>query len=440
MRACRGRNCAPVIIRRLISIRRAAWEQVFLIRAVLVFSALLTLAVLISCGGGNNSGAPISHLAKRAFVSNDFSSVLQIIDAQKDVNSGFTITTNARPGPMFLPADRKHTLVFSLASNVLQLVDNATEALTGNVNLPGASSSFVLLADANTAFAAVPSASVVDVVTFSSSAITASVTVNDANRVVLSHNEGKLLVFSDPRASQDTVTVVDVASKAATATISGFSRPVFGVFSSDDTKAYIMNCGPECGGAAADANGNTSVSVVDMTANPPVITQNLVVSAATVGLLDGSNLYVAGTPPGKDCGGNPAGITCGRLDVVNTSNLSVVTSGLVISDGFHDRMELASDNRVYIGARTCTNIAASSSTAARGCLSIFNRSAGTAVVPPTFGDVTGIAPIMGRDVVYVVQTGPNQNGELEIFNAATDALQPTQVDIVGDAIDVKDIE
>src|SRR5581483_6051346 len=225
------------------------------------------------------------------------------------------------------------------------------------------------------------------------------------NRLVLSNNGGKLLVFPDPRAGIDTVTVIDTGSKAVTATIGGFSRPVFGVFTSDDTKAYIMNCGPECGGAAADANGNTSVSVLDMTANPPAITQSVVVSAATVGLLNGGSLYVAGTPPGADCAGSPPGLTCGRRNVVNTSNLTVSTTGVVISDGFHDRMVSTSNNRVYIGARTCTNIQASSSASARGCLSIFNTSSNTAVVPPTFGDVTGIAPIMGRDVVYVVQQG-----------------------------------
>jgi hypothetical protein len=125
---------------------------------------------------------------------------------------------------------------------------------------------------------------------------------------------------------------------------------------------------------------------------------------------------------------------------VNTSNLAGPTSGVVISDGFHDRMVSASNNRIYIGAQTCTNIQGSSSATTRGCLSIFNTSSNTAVVTPTFGDVTGIAPIMGRDVVYVIQQGPNHNGELEIFDTATDALQPTQVDIVGNAIDVVDVE
>ncbi|MBV9608408.1 MAG: hypothetical protein JO187_02530 [Acidobacteria bacterium] len=401
--------------------------------------AVALLVTSIGCGGGNNSATAGSHLAKRAFVSNDQTSTLQIIDATKDVNSGFTISVGSRPGPMFLSNDKKFTLVFSRTTNLLQLVDNSTETGTASVTLQDLSDSFVLLSDGKTAFAAVRNVGV-DVIDFSTATITSTIAGGFPKRVVLSHNGAKLLVFPDPTGNQDSITVIDTASKAATATITGFSRPVYGVFSSDDSKAYVMNCGPECGGAAADASGNTSVSTVDLTTTPPTITQNVVVAAATVGLLDSSNLYVAGTPPGANCGGNPAGVACGRLSVVNTSTMTVSTSGVVITDGYHDRMELGTNNRLYVGARTCTNIAATGSTAARGCLSIFNSAAGTAVVPATFGDVTGLAPIAGRDVVYVIQTGQNQNGELEIFNTGTDALQSTQVDIVGNAIDVKDIE
>jgi hypothetical protein len=63
------------------------------------------------------------------------------------------------------------------------------------------------------------------------------------------------------------------------------------------------------------------------------------------------------------------------------------------------------------------------------------------VIPPQIGDVTGIQPIAGRNVVYVVQ-----NGGLGIYDTTTDKLQvsPTnsqnnngQVDIVGQLFDVK---
>ena len=102
-------------------------------------------------------------------------------------------------------------------------------------------------------------------------------------------------------------------------------------------------------------------------------------------------------------------------------------------------MEMGANNQLFIGARTCTNInvAASGSTPGevRGCLSIFDTVKSTAVVPPKIGDVTGIQPISRRNVVYVVQ-----NGNLSIYDTTTDQLQATQVDIIGQAVDVKQVD
>jgi hypothetical protein len=65
-------------------------------------------------------------------------------------------------------------------------------------------------------------------------------------------------------------------------------------------------------------------------------------------------------------------------------------------------------------------------------LSIFNPTKSSIVIPPANGNVTGIQPITGRNVVYVCQ-----NGVLNIYNTTTNALQTTQVDIVGQAVDVE---
>jgi hypothetical protein len=56
-------------------------------------------------------------------------------------------------------------------------------------------------------------------------------------------------------------------------------------------------------------------------------------------------------------------------------------------------------------------------------------------VPPVNFDVTGIAPISNRNIVYVVQ-----GGELNIYDTTTDALTPTQIDVVGKAVDVKYVD
>jgi hypothetical protein len=94
---------------------------------------------------------------------------------------------------------------------------------------------------------------------------------------------------------------------------------------------------------------------------------------------------------------------------------------------------------LFIGARTCTNIKVPASGSnpgeVRGCLSIFNTAKSSAIVPPAIGEVTGIQPINRRSVVYVAQ-----NGQLTIYDTTTDTLQTTQVDIIGQAVDVKQVD
>jgi DNA-binding beta-propeller fold protein YncE len=257
-----------------------------------------------------------------------------------------------------------------------------------------------------------------------------------ASTLVLSPTGGKLLVFGAAGEHVDTLVVIDTAAaKTTPATaatqIGGFDRPVSAVFSSDGSKAYVLNCGPECGGTAA------SVTVLDMTANPPVAVSNIPVPAATVGLLNGNNLFVAGTP-----GGTP-GALAGRLSVLDTTALAPPASPVPISDGYHNLMELASNNKLFIGAApTCT----------AGCLTIFDTSNGQAAVDGTTGNVTGIAPINGRNVAYVVEdvaAGSSHCqgqlpclGKLRIYDttASTPTLTPTQIDVTGKAVDVKYVD
>jgi len=186
---------------------------------------------------------------------------------------------------------------------------------------------------------------------------------------------------------------------------------VSGVFSSDDSTAFILNCGPECGGTAA------KVTTLNMASN--TLGASVAVSAATVGYLDSSgNLYVAGTAAGG-----------GKLDVVNTSSLTVSKSGVAISDGTHTLMAMGSNGKLFVASRTCSNDI-------QGCLSIFDTAAGSAMLSAAGGgDVTGIEPVSGRNVVYVIE-----GGELIIYDTTTSQPQATQIDIVGKAFDVRVVD
>jgi hypothetical protein len=430
---------------------------------------LLTAAslILVSCGTNYNNGIGTTPGANPAtikvhvFVSNPLfpnatttAPVLNVVDGQRDLLSPGVISVGATstiPGLMVLFPNKRFTLVFSAANNSLTVVNNVSESVaqtsggkSASITLPGFSESIVVAPDNVTGFAAVPNAlltgqspGVVDVLDLSADVISAAVPVPGARYLAQSHNGNRILVFGS---RPDTVTVlspsaVGISTDPRTDVQSLlFDHPVWGVFSSDDSTAYILNCGPECGGTTA------SITLLDMNSNLPGPT--IPIDAGTIGLLSGNILYVAGTKPGANtCVGSSTttlATTCGEVSTVDLGSMAV-TATATITDGYHNRIEMGANSRLFIGARTCTNIKAPSSGSSpgevRGCLSIVNTSKSTVVVPPRQGDVTGIQPISRRNVVYVIQ-----NGELGIYDTTTDKLQTTQVDIIGQAVDVKQVD
>ena len=436
------------------------------------FSVLAFLAItgLVSCGYSSSSTQTTgTGLTFRAFVSNPLTTVggttlpaLQIIDASKDVlatNAVNVASVISDPGMMAVSPNKKFTLVFSAANQSLALIDNVSEAPaqngTGNsvsaIALPDFTESMFISADNSTGYAAVRNApvtgkspGVLEVVSLNTLSITNSLPIPNVHYVAQSHNGNRILAFGD---NQNTVTIVVPAyigtNQNATITVCQdgtsqtdpslcdpnapkiFDHPVWGVFNSDDTKAYILSCGPECGGSAAN------VAVLDLTTNTAVA--GVAVAASTIGTLDGSTLYVAGTPPNTACGSGTAATTCGTVQSVNVNSMTASTP-LLVTDGYHYRMEMGSNGQVFLGAKACTDIDISGGEV-RGCLSVFNSKTNGVVIPPETGDVagvTGIQPITDRNVVYVVE-----GGELWIYDTTTDKLQPTQIDLVGQAVDVK---
>jgi len=445
--------------------------------AILLGLSLVVLG-LAACGGAGGGG--VSHLSKRAFVSNDFDGSLHIEDTAHDVESGFTIATGSQPGAMALSLDKSITLVFDAGVSSLAVVSNSSESVLGHISLPGLSTSYVSMADNTVGFAAVTSSNVtpcaprcVEVVNLATTfAVTSTINLdttsqlplNATTTLVLGPAQNKLLVFGGPGEHVDTLTVIDTATAETTpataATQLGplncppaapqcLSRPVSAVFSGNSNTAYILNCGSECGGTPASA----SVTVLDLTQTPPALTMTIPVDGATTGLMSGNTLYVAGSPPGAGCTCPPGNVcetpataatTCGRLEVINTAANppTVTTSGVVISDGYHNHMELTSNNKLFIGAITCS----------AGCLTIYDTAANQPSVDSITGDVAGIAPITGRNVVYVVETVAAGSldcvgqlpcvGKLRIYDdtASVPTLTPTQIDVVGKAVDVKYVD
>jgi hypothetical protein len=215
--------------------------------------------------------------------------------------------------------------------------------------------------------------------------------------------------------------------------VSGFDHPIFGFLSSDNTQAWILNCGPQCGGTQA------SVQVLDLVHGTAGVA--VPVDAAETAFMVNQTLYVAGTPPtpNNSCAGiTTAAPSCGRLDVVDLPSMTV-TNTLVITDGFHTQMNIQ-DGQLFVGAKDCSNVVPPTvgTGEQRGCLAIVNTvtsnlSQGNVVFPPANGDVTGLQPITNRTIMYVVE-----GGALHIYDTRTDAIYPlTSITIVGNAVDVK---
>ena len=417
---------------------------------------------IVSCGS-NSSLSNMQHKASglgfRAFVSNPLfpngainSPVLNIVNASQDVLSPSPISllgTSASPGLMVVSSDLSRTMVFSPTGNTVAVVDNTTESIASipgtttpvpPIMLPGTTESMFIGNDNLTAYAAVPTAPItgsapgaVVVMSIGSGTVTATIPVPGAHYLVGSPDGNHLLVFSD---NSDNVTVITTAlvgtnqdPRQPPGGIGGFHRPVWAIFSGNTT-AYIFNCGLECGGvSAADMTPGINTFTIGDAAPSALVP----LSAATYGLLNGNTLYVAGTPPGTRCGAGTAAATCGTLNVVDANSLKVTKGPILIPDGYHDRMQLGANGQLFVGSHSCTSINISGGEV-RGCLAIVDTNSFKVVIPPQIGDVTGIQPITGRNVVYVCQ-----GGVFQIFDTTTDQLlvQIRMIDILGQSTDVK---
>jgi len=470
------------------------------LKKVLIFLLFVLPATLtwFSCGGSNSSSG-VSGIAFRAFLSNNVSagtslSGIYIVNAQNDVRGPATpISAGNTPGVMVVTPNRTQTLVFSgnglqTSDNQFTIISNATEKPAFHFTLPGMTESFVVSPDSSTAYVALPTAVVtgqspglVGVVSLLTGAFAGQAPVPSVHYLAINNSGSLLLGFMDNSDSVAVITPSQIGIGNAVTYIGGqgvFDRPVAAFFSSDDSTAYVVSCGAECGGSQAGVqqyNLVTNQLVASVPACIPNPGSNPVTclgpAAGSVALLNGSTMYLAGTPYAPGGGESllcPAGTTqaqyCGQLTIIDLSTMSVTnTSEIIITDGYHNRIALAANGQLFIGSHTCTEIVPPvpppPGAEVRGCLSIYNTlasavgnaPAGGVLVPPVNGDVTGIQPIVTQraknsppEVVYLVQ-----GGSLNIYDATTDALeynpnnpeQPGEVrGLVGYFFDVKTVD
>jgi hypothetical protein len=437
------------------------------LKQTVIFTVLLCgLASFIACGNGNNNTSTPPPPSHRALISNLTNFRIDVADTSRDVL--VNAVSADTPGRLVLSNDKKLTIALSAVNATVSVIDNTQQGVSGSGSFAGPSQSLIFTVDNALILGAVPGEAApvgqvpgaVDVITVSTivngTSTTSSLTrqpsifLPGARNLAASPNTNRVVVLSDTVANPANTSgptgrvwviqtsLVNSNNQPYQEVVSTlWDHPVSAIVSADNTTAYVLNCGSECGGSQA------SIVKVDLTPaspNPPVVVGQLVIpSGATVGFVNGNTLYVAGSNPSVVC---PSGIPapCGGLTAVDLGAFSAAPA-VAIAGGFHDRVTLGANSLLFVGARGCT--IDRTSTPAVGCLTLFDTIKLTATVaPPTAftppapdpgDDVTGMTPISGRNEVYVVQ-----GGELVIYDTTTgkEKVLTNPPNIIGQGVDV----
>ena len=232
-----------------------------------------------------------------------------------------------------------------------------------------------------------------------------------------------------------------------------FDHPIKAVFSADGSTAYILSCGPECGGSKASVAlvpvaplifllGQSSgllpcnlpaiSSCPDTNAAPMV---NIpILGGASNALVDRSTMYVVGQQPQLIQGQT---LFAGNLTVVNLAN-NTGGSPVAISDGqpgATSRMIEADDNTLWIAMTGCTTGVryATNPTSGYGCLTMYNTSTQKVMLlEPYIGNATGIAAVTGLHKLYAAE-----GGQVYIYSTTDGSSIDNQyVKVTGTAYDV----
>lgn len=230
-----------------------------------------------------------------------------------------------------------------------------------------------------------------------------------------------------------------------------FDRPIKAVFSADGSTAYVLNCGPECGGTAASISVfpiapilfpigqqsgllpcNSPGPCANSSAAPMV---NIPVpGGASNALVDGNTLYAVGQKPQVIDGQTYYG---GNLTVVNLSS-DTASSPVSISDGLPggpSRMVEGDDNTLWIAMTECINGVRyiTNAPGGDGCLTMYNTSTKkVTLVEPYIGDATGVTAVTGLHKVYAAE-----GGQVYIYSTVDGSSIDNQfVTVTGTAWDV----
>jgi hypothetical protein len=431
---------------------------------------------------------PPSLLAQRVMIgvtSNGSFGSLQIVDALRDIRSNiqntipsFSISgySSGLPGTIIsFPAELRG-YVYSNSDGSLTNINYSTEASSGSVGTFASGSSAVAVPPTFAHyFGAEEAAGVLEVI---DNATGGSYGLNIPNVFKVVVNKGDTVALAMVRNSNVLYRIFKLnqnqyptsqAAIAATGSVDcqptllpvycavsvpgTYDRPTGVYFSLDGTTAYVLNCGPECGGQTASVsllqqgplNNNviptSSVQPNPMTANVPVP------GGATTALSDGTTLYLAGQQL------QPDGLFAGFLSTMNLAT-NAITGKYSISDGSHSKMLFADNNTLWIGSQFCATGERAKLGQNYNCLTrvvlggatltpqiVPNVTPGSATVVPYpnqnydqyyYGSLTGICWVQNYNKVYTAY-----GGQVHIFSTVDGSEIDNQfVAVAGTALDV----
>jgi hypothetical protein len=402
--------------------RFAGYISVFLLSGVLLKRALIFFIVLLaslwtSCGGGNNGGGTkTSGIKDRALFDNTENGGISILNIDRNPLTIYgPVGVLNTPQQMILSKDRAFVLIYDDSAFSISIFNTSQETVAGAVAVNYHTDSIVLASDGKHAYAAVPNAPEQNappgvVLTYDLTTATngAQVPVPGARRLAISPDGKSLLVFAD---NDTNIYYIDLTATSLKAvTISTPNVPYTAYFASDGTTAYVLNAGPELSTPNAP-----SIQKITVTPSAQTLVGAAVpVPGATVGLLDGNTLYLAG---------NDTTQPIGSQGVFTKFDVSSMTAGAptAIADGLHNKISSFS-GKIWIGSSRCST---------NKCLSVVPTSGGSAAPISTTGDVTAITPAPSKGWVYIMQGG-------ELYQYDANSLTETvPYDIIGQGWDIK---
>jgi len=404
---------------------------------------------------------PPSKLAQRVMIgvtANGSSGSLQIVDAYRDIRSnvedtvpGFAISgySSGYPATILSFPSELRAYVYSNSDGSLTNINYSTESSSGSVGTFESGSSSVAVPPTFAHFYGAEEAAgvleVIDNATGSSYGLNIpnvfKVAVNKGDTVALAMVRNSNVLYRVFKLNQNQYPTQQVAIQAtgsvdcepsllpvycAVSVPATYDKPTNVYFSLDGTTAYVLNCGPECGGKTASVTllqqgpMNNNVIPSSPTQPSPQIANVPVPGGVTAALSDGTTLYMAGqslnviSSNGTVGAANPNELFAGYLTTMNQAT-NAITGVHSISDGTHSKILFADNNTLWIGSQYCATGVRQFNGLNYNCLTMTVLSgnvtapiASVAVVPNvTPGSATAVVPY------------PNQNNNQYYYGSLT---------------------